>query len=317
MVQFVFIGIGAGIASALLFLAPLGGTSFALPLFFLSGLPIAIAGLGWGVLAAVLAAAIAAAIIGLGIAPPAGGIQLAVFGAPLAWLTRMALLSRSSPDGRTTEWFPLGRLLFHAVIAAAAGTVIAGAIVGFDPAALAADMTAMLTTWMSGSPELGPPPTAAELAPFVRANIALMPFTVPAITLFVTVLNLWLAARIVSASGRLARPREPVWTAALPIAAPILFVIALAVLLLVPGPVGTIASAAAGAVAAAAALAGLAVLHAVTLGTNLRGGILVAAYVATVFLGVPIFLFALLGFADTFFHFRARRSGGAPPPATT
>jgi hypothetical protein len=316
MVQFVFIGIGAGIASALLFLAPLGGTSFALPLFFLSGLPIAIAGLGWGALAAVLAAAIAAAIVGLGIAPPAGGIQLAVFGAPLAWLARMALLSRSLPDGRTAEWFPLGRLLFHAAIAAAAGTVIAGAIVGFDPAALAADMTAMLTTWMSGSPELGPPPTAAELAPFVRANVALMPFTVPAITLFVTVLNLWLAARIVSASGRLGRPRAPAWTAALPIEAPILFVIALAVLLL-PGAIGTVASAVAGAVAAAAALAGLAVLHAVTLGTNLRGVILTAAYVATIFLGLPIFLFALLGFADTFFHFRARRPGGAPPPATT
>jgi hypothetical protein len=316
MVQFVFIGIGAGIASALLFLAPLGGTSFALPLFFLSGLPIAIAGLGWGVIAAVLAAAIATAIIGLGVAPPAGGIHLAVFGAPLAWLTRMALLSRTSSDGRTAEWFPLGRLLFHAAIAAAAGTVIAGVIVGFDPAALAADMTAMLTAWMSGSPELGPPPSAAELAPFVKANVALMPFTVPAITLFVTVLNLWLAARIVSASGRLARPREPAWSAALPIEAPILFVIALAVLLL-PGAVGYVASAVAGAVAAAAALAGLAVLHAVTLGTNLRGVILTAAYVATVFLGLPIFLFALLGLSDTFFHFRARRSGGAPPPATT
>jgi hypothetical protein len=315
MVQFVFIGIGAGIASALLFLAPLGGTSFALPLFFLSGLPIAIAGLGWGALAAVLAAAVAAAIIGLGVAPPAGAIHLAVFGAPLAWLTRMALLSRASADGRTTEWFPLGRLLFHAAITAAAGTVIAGAIVGFDPAALAADMTAMLTAWMSGSPELGTP-SPAELAPFVRANVALMPFTVPAITLFVTVLNLWLASRVVSASGRLARPREPAWTAALPIEAPILFAIALAVLLL-PGVIGTVASAVAGAVAAAAALAGLAVLHAVTLGTNLRGAILVAAYVATIFLGLPIFLFALLGFADTFFHFRARRPGGAPPPATT
>ena len=92
--------------------------------------------------------------------------------------------------------------------------------------------------------------------------------------------------------------------------------IALAVLLL-PGAIGTVASAVAGAVAAAAALAGLAVLHAVTLGTNLRGVILTAAYVATIFLGLPIFLFALLGFADTFFHFRARRPGGAPPPAAT
>jgi hypothetical protein len=316
MVQFVFVGVGAGLASALLFLSPLGGTSFALPLFFLSGLPVAIAGLGWGVIAAAIAALTATMIIGLGIAPPAGGIYLAVFGAPLTWLTRVALLSRDPGNGAATEWFPPGRILLHAAVAAAAGTFIAGAIVGFDPVALTADMTAMLTSWMSSSQELGPPPTAAELAPFVKANVALMPFTVPAVTLVVTAFTLWLAARVVSASGRLPRPRQPAWTTALPVAAPLLLAAAL-VLLFLPGAIGYLASALAGAIAAAAALAGLAVLHAVTLGMNLRVLLLVAAYAATLFLGLPIFLFALVGLADTFFNFRARRFGGAPPPATT
>lgn len=315
MVQFVLIGIGAGIASALLFLAPLGGTSFALPLFFLAGLPVAIAGLGWGAIAAAIAALAAALIIGFGIASPAGVIHLAVFGVPLAWLSRVTLLSRTTAEG-TVEWFPLRRILLHVALVAAAGTVVAGAIVGYDPEALAADMTAMLTSWMAGSPELSPPPTAAELAPFVKTNVALMPFTVPAVTATVTAFALWLASRIVSASGRLIRPREPAWTVALPVEAVILLVVAAAVAF-APGVVGHVASAVAGAIGATAALAGLAVLHAVTLGMNLRVLILVAAYVATVFLGLPIFLFAALGIADTFFHFRARRFGGAPPPATT
>ena len=143
-----------------------------------------------------------------------------------------------------------------------------------------------------------------------------MPFTVPAVTLAVTVLALWLAARIVSASGRLTRPRQPMWTAALPREAVLVLVVAAAIAF-APGAVGYAASAAAGAMAAAAALAGLAVLHAVTLGLNLRVLILVAAYVGTVFLGLPIFLFAIVGIVDTFLNFRARRFGGAPPPSTT
>ena len=56
MMQIVLIGIGAGLAAALLFVSPLSGTLLALPLFALSGLPIAIAGLGWGSLSAAIAA---------------------------------------------------------------------------------------------------------------------------------------------------------------------------------------------------------------------------------------------------------------------
>ena len=51
MTQVFLVGIGAGIAAALLFMAPIGGTVLAFPLFLLTGLPIAIAGLGWGVIA--------------------------------------------------------------------------------------------------------------------------------------------------------------------------------------------------------------------------------------------------------------------------
>ena len=160
MVQFVFIGIGAGLASGLMFLSPLGGTSFALPLFFLSGLPIAIAGLGWGTAAAAIGALLATIVLALGISPPAAGIYLAVFGAPLTWLTRVTLLSRDTPAGR--EWFPLGRILFHAAAVAALGTIVAGAIVGFDPVALAADMTAMLTSFMTQIAEVEPPRTSSR-----------------------------------------------------------------------------------------------------------------------------------------------------------
>ena len=47
MIQIILVGIAAGVAGALLFLSPIGGTTLAFPLFTLCGLPIAIAGLGW------------------------------------------------------------------------------------------------------------------------------------------------------------------------------------------------------------------------------------------------------------------------------
>ena len=56
MVQLVLIGIGAGLAAALLFASPIGGTSLAFPLFCVTGVPIAIAGFGWTPLAAAIAA---------------------------------------------------------------------------------------------------------------------------------------------------------------------------------------------------------------------------------------------------------------------
>ena len=54
MTQSIFVGIGAGLAAALLFLAPVSGTALAFPLFALTGLPIAIAGLGWGVVGGIV-----------------------------------------------------------------------------------------------------------------------------------------------------------------------------------------------------------------------------------------------------------------------
>jgi hypothetical protein len=312
--QIVLVGIGAGLAAALMFVSPIGGTALAFPLFILCGLPVAIAGLGWSPLAAVVAAAVAGAALAF-IGIEASAIFLLLFGAPVAWLVRLAMLSRAgAPDepAGATQWFPLGRILLHAALAAAAGIILVGMIIGFDPDSLAADMAQTLADWLATAPELGPAPTPADIQPFVRLNIAVMPATVTAMLVVALVFNLWLAARIAAASGRLLRPRERLWTASLPASAVIGLVVA-AVVAFVPGPIGYAAGAVAGALAAACALIGLAVIHALTVGTNLRVLVLVGTYVGLVFLGFPILLIALLGLAESFLHLRARRFGGAPP----
>ena len=92
---------------------------------------------------------------------------------------------------------------------------------------------------------------------------------------------------------------------------PIVFVVAV-VVSFIPGAIGYAAGAFSGALGGALALVGLAVIHATTVGNNLRTLILVSVYVLLALFGFPFLLLAMLGMADTFFMFRARRGPGAP-----
>lgn len=312
MVQLVLVGIGAGIAAALLFLSPIGGTLLAFPLFALCGLPVAIVGLAWSPLAAVLAAASAGAIILFFFSPSAAAVYLLLFGGPIIWLCRLAALSRDGENGAGVDWYPIGRLLLHAAIVVSIGLIAIGAIFGFDTDALTAEMSAAFIEWMATSPNAAMAPSPADIEPFVRFNVAAMPFTMSALLLVTIVFNMWLGARVADASGRLRRPREALWTAALPTEALIVFFVALAVAF-VPGGIGQAAGVVTGAFGAAFGLIGLAVIHALTLGNNVRILILVTTYVLLVLFGFPILFLAILGLAEGFLHIRARRPGGAPP----
>ncbi|MCB1499151.1 MAG: hypothetical protein KDK07_05070 [Bauldia sp.] len=313
MLQTVLVGLVAGLAAALLFVSPLGGTLLALPLFVLSALPIAIAGLAWSSLAGAIAAATAAVVVAAAITPSAGAIHLSLFGAPMAWACRLVWLSRDNGPSGASEWFPIGRILFQATAIIAVGVVVVGFIVGYDPETLAAEVTTALVDWLAQAPDASAPPSAADLAPFVRLNVAAMPFTVAAMVVIIFVFDLWLAARIAEASGRLSRPRDRLWTAVLPKESVAIFA-ATAVAAFVPGVVGYAAGAVAGAFGGALALIGLAFIHATTLQSTVRILLLVAVYVVLVFFGgLPLILLALLGIAETFFHVRARRLRGAPP----
>ena len=310
MMQILLIGLGAGVAAALLFVSPLSGTSLALPLFILTGLPVAIAGLGWTFLAAIAASAVAALLLALLASPTAAAIFLLLFGLPIVWLVRLAGLSRPTEAGR--EWYPLGRLLLHAAAAAAIGLTLVGLLIGFDIGTLTRTMSDMLTEWFRLQPELGTPPAREELEAFVRLNVILLPYTLAAMTLVVLVLQLWLASLITRASGRLERPREPMWQVEFPPVATPIFLGAVALSLL-PHPLGSISATAAGTFGCAFALVGLAVLHVVTLGSALRPLMLTAVYGLIFFAGFPMLILALLGIAETYLHLRARRPGGAPP----
>jgi len=310
MAQVILIGIGAGLAAALLFGSPIGGTSLALPLFVLTGLPIAIASLGWTPIAGAIAAVAGSVAVFAVISPAAAGVFLLLFAAPMAWLAYLAGLSRQSGDDQ--EWYPLGRLLINAVAGVAIGLLIVGYLVGFEPEQMTNELTNALANWLSSRPDLDPVPTRDEIEPFVRLNVAFLPYTLAMLSLIVLVVNLWVAGMVTRASGRLARPRERLWTVSLPTNAAIAFVV-VSVASFLPFPLGDAAALGAGALGGALLLLGLATLHALTIGINGRGLLLAVNYIVLALLGFTAIVIVVLGLAETFLHLRARRFGGTPP----
>jgi hypothetical protein len=313
MIRAILIGIGAGFASALLFAAPLSGAALAFPLFALTGLPIAIVGLAWSMVAALAATITGAAIAAFVFSPAAGAIFALVFGLPLTWVIRLAALSRpvdeAQPEG-PREWYPIGRLLLHTALAAAIGLVLVGIIVGFDPAKLATEMVDAFAAWLASSSAT--PPSREQLEGFVNFNIAAMPVTIAVILVAVLVFDLWLAAWIARRSGRLVRPADRLWTVSMPRGTLAGFAVAV-IAGVFDGGLGDIGRVFAGALGCAIAMVGLAVMHALTLGNAGRGVFLTVAYALLFIFGFPILLFAILGIAESVLNFRARRFGAAPP----
>jgi hypothetical protein len=311
MTQIILVGSGAGLAAALLFASPIGGTSLAVPLFAVTGMPIAIAGLGWTPIAGVVAAVAGSVAIFAAVSPMAAAVFLFLFAAPTAWLAYLAGLDRQRGDSQ--EWFPLGRLLIHAAAAVAIGLLVIGYLVGFNPERMTSEMADALSEWMASQPNLDSVPSRGEIEPFVRLNVAALPYTLAALALIILVFDIWLAGLVTRTSGRLPRPRERLWTVSLPIGAALTLVLA-SIASFLPFPLGEIAALGAGALGGAFLLLGLAVLHALTIGIGGRAALLTINYIVLILLGFTAILVIALGLAETLFHLRARRLGGAPPP---
>src|SRR5665648_522700 len=110
------IGAGAGLVSAALFASAATAAAIAGILFYLSPLPLCLAGLGWGRSAALLAALTGTVVIAASLGPVTAAAFGLTIAAPIALLTHLLLLSRpvpalqgGAPPGGA--WSPSGRLV--------------------------------------------------------------------------------------------------------------------------------------------------------------------------------------------------------------
>lgn len=320
----ILIGLVTGLVSALLFASASTGTALGLfVLFFLSPLPVAIAGLGWGWLTAAVAC-ISAALLILAIgAPQQAAFHALTIGAPTAVMTYYILLNRDAggtgPDGQPdVEWYPLGRVVAMAAVWAGVLATLALLTTASDVDGIRAAVRATIERMVkSGSVPVPGAQTGTIGDAEIDAMAMLMTLSMPGILatmwMVIAVLNLWLAGHATHFSGRLARPWPDLSELVLPRWFPLVFAAAIAGTFM-SGYGGLVATAFASAFFFCYLLVGLAIIHYVTRGMGARPMILTALYMALVLLN-PLsgFVVSLIGVAEPMSPLSRWRNRPPPP----
>lgn len=319
MIQIAIVGIGAGAAAALLFASVTSGSWLSIPLFYLAPLPIMIAGLGWSHWAAMTAALAGA----LGLGAVFETVFLLAFAAgagfPAWWLSYLAMLARpvavtngSGQGAESFEWYPPGRLVVWAAVLGVLVVIIAIPNFGVDADSFRAGLRDALNAIMrvnNGTPARAGSNTERLLEILVNA----IPPAAAVLATITNLLNLWLAARVVKFSGRLARP----WPQLSSMSFPPLMTPALAVAIVLSfldGMLGIVGGIVAASLLLAYGVLGFAVLHAITQGMSARPFVLSVTYAGVILLGWPMLALCLLGLVDTAIGLRGRVSAKRGPP---
>jgi hypothetical protein len=330
----ILIGVGTGIASAVLFVSALvvigSAASTGAPpspvvllLLLLSPLPVAIAGLGWG-----WGSAAIAAVCGAGTLAALGSSQGAIFhvlaiGAPAALLSYLLLLSRPTnmlqPDGISPvmEWYPIDRVVGWA--SAWAGVLAALALFGTasDVESLRAILSQIVEKVLAAQPAIpgGRALSADEKKALVTILTIMFPPVIASMWFTAAVLNLWVGGHVTRMSGRLARPWPDLSDLRLLPALPLAFALAIGLTFL-GGMPSLVATGFASALMMAFTLVGLAVMHRITRGMAARPAILSLVYGALIFLSpVSSMIIAGVGLAEPYVRKKGTTQGPGPPPS--
>jgi hypothetical protein len=323
MMQIVLIGIGAGVAAALLFASLTTGSLLSIALFYLSPLPIMIAAIGWSHWSALIGALTAA----LALTAVFGSVFFFAFlasaGLPAWWLGYLAMLARPAPGSGnggapTLEWYPPGRLVMWASLTAVLVVAVAIANFGLDADSfrngLRHALAQLLRVETSGQAgEQLKVPGIADTRHLIDFLVAAIPPAAVVLATVTNVVNLWLAGRIVKFSGRLSRPWPELSAMTLPRALTGALAVAVA-LSFVGGIVGIMAGVMAAGLFMAFGVLGFAVLHAITQGMSARAFMLGGVYAGVLVFGWPVLVLCLLGLTDTLIDLRARVARMRPPP---
>jgi hypothetical protein len=308
------IGLGSGLASSLLFYSAVRGGGWLGPvLFFLTPLPLLLAGLGWGWLPAAVGAVAGSLAMAAIAAAPLGVAYFLAVGLPAAFLAYLAYLSRPSPhEEEKREWYPLGRLLAALSLYAGALPVLALPWTGGSFDNLRPVATDMIKAVMNQADDLRfKPPSDQQIEAMAELAVAVAPAAMAFYWLLIMTPNLYLAGRIAVTSGRLGRdwPDVPAFT----YPAGFSLLLGLAVLAsFVPGAVGIAGTSFTGALMFAHLLAGLALVHFIAQ----RGArwLLWVTYAALLFVQpYGAILVALAGLIEPVLKLKQRL--GPPPPS--
>lgn len=317
------IGFGAGLVSAVLFASTMTGSALAIALFYITALPGFLAGLGWGTSAAIIAAATAAALTGVLLTPLAGLGYFLTLGLPIAVLCNLALLARPSHEAaggsaqgaNAMEWYPPGRIVAWIALMAGSVAALSVPLFGLDVETYRANLQQILDKTFFNQLPGGLPPgmTKEQMGPVIELLIRALPAASAIVWLAVMILNMWSAAKIVAASGRLIRPWPDLTMMSYPRPLALGFVASL-LGTFTPGVFGIIATGFAGAFLVAYVLLGLVILHVMARQSPFRHIILGTLYLGIFLFGWVALVVAMIGIGDPMFKFRERALNRNPPP---
>jgi len=321
MMQILFIGLGAGAASGLLFASIASGSPLSFVLANFAQLPILLAALGWTHLAGLTGTLIASAGLAL---VTTGSVALAfllTIGMPAWWIGYLALLGRPNPsDSGQIEWYPIGRIVVWTATLAALVVVIAMLRYGFDAGSMEAGLRRELERglrFLAGVPANSPLqiPNIRDPERLLDVLVPIVPPLKATALTATSLLNLWLAALIVRVSGRLKRPWPQIAQMAFPPFAATVLALAVAGTFL-PDLIGLASGLLVATLLFAYALLGIAVVHVLTTGFAGRGFMLGVLYLSLGLFGWPIILMSLVGLLETITALRARSAARRRPPPT-
>lgn len=303
-------GMLAGVTATLLVLAANAQPTFSSVLYAASAMPVLIAGLGWGNVAAIAAIITAGALGALAVSPMFAAAMAIFTLLPAGWISHLASLARPAselggPD-HLVAWYPLSDILMHLCALVAVAVIFLGVMIGYGPEFIEQLVTAVVQAAASQDGTFSP--TADDLAQLHRLMLVLLPVIQGGMWVILLTAAYYFAMRIVTASGLAKRPREDMPSALRMNRTAMLIFLAGILAAFVGGPVGLIGATVCGTFGAGFLMAGFASLHARTRGKDWRLPVLVIAYVSVFFL-LPTFVILILGLAD------ARRAVALTPAA--
>ena len=324
------IGAALGLVAAVVFASATTGPMLVrLLLMFITPLPIALAGLGWGWLSAVVAGAVGTALIFVFSSPAIAAAFAITQAAPMVFLTYLALLSRpiaesglasgdDDDDATAVEWYPVGRLVIWSAALAGLMAVAMLMIIGGDLETLRKSLGDFVkATFESGLAQTGEQGqfSEAEIAAISEIALSVLPAASAISWMGSLLFNLWLAGRVTHASGQLGRPWPDLAALPYPTGTPLVFGLML-LASMVAGYPGLAASAFSGGLFLAYLLLGLAILHYTTRGQPWRPFALWLLYGTLLVVNIWIaIVIAMLGLAETVLHLRARSAAAPRPPS--
>jgi len=309
----IIIGALAGIAGGLMVLAAFNAGLLAFVLLFAAPAAVYLASMGWGTVAGIVAAIVATVMSGVFGAPSFAVLTGLLLFAPAAWVGHLTNLAQPAENGTGLVWYPLSAILLRLMTALTASFLIVGYSAGYSTEMFVGSFVDMMKQMAASNPDL--PALDEDLLMARAASYArLIPIIVPCIWLLLHVITAFVAANVTRRSGLLAREEEDIAaTVNLPIEAAGFMAAGLIGSMFLSGTAAAAGSVFLGIALGGYALIGLAQLHYRTRPMASRGFILGIAYGMIVLFTVPLFVFTVMGLIRSFSQ---NRSGPNNPDAS-